>query len=160
MPKITGKLQTATSPSVAAAPGPRDPAPRTRAVNPAPAVLPSLREWQGGRGHWRLTGSSRILVSRAEAAELTETARTFASDLSALSGRTIPVTSGSARPGDVVLTAHTGDRGLGTEGYRLTSAAALTIEAPTPTGSSTARRRCSRWLGVGDEVGEALRRVR
>ncbi|WP_326791724.1 family 20 glycosylhydrolase [Streptomyces sp. NBC_00841] len=124
----------ATSPSMAAAPGPQDPAPRTRAVNPAPAVLPSLQEWQGGRGHWRLTGSSRILVSRAEAAELTETARTFAADLSALLGRTIPVASGSARPGDVVLTAHTDDPGLDTEGYRLTSAAALTIEAPTPTG--------------------------
>ncbi len=104
------------------------------AVNPAPAVLPSLQEWKGGRGHWELTDRSRILLSRPESGELTETARTFAADLSALSGHTIPVATGSARAGDVVLTTRTDDRGLGTEGYRLTSASALTIEATTPAG--------------------------
>ncbi|MDI3424171.1 family 20 glycosylhydrolase [Streptomyces luteolus] len=124
----------ATSPSLAAAADAQVSTPRTHKVNPAPAVLPSLREWQGGRGDWRLTDGTRILVSRAEAGELKETARTFATDLSALSGRTIPVATGSARRGDVVLTARSNDRGLGTEGYRLTSSASLTIEAPTRTG--------------------------
>ncbi|MFF2409741.1 family 20 glycosylhydrolase [Streptomyces sp. NPDC058092] len=134
---VIGALITpvvAQPPAVAAAPEPRDRTARTRAVNPAPAVLPSLQEWRGGKGDWQLTGSSRILIDRAEADELTETARTFAADLSGRSGRTIPVSTGSPRPGDLVLTARTDDRGLGTEGYRLTSAAALTIEASTPVG--------------------------
>ncbi|MFE7706340.1 family 20 glycosylhydrolase [Streptomyces sp. NPDC057486] len=109
-------------------------APRPAAANPAPAVVPSLQEWRGNHGHWQLTRNSRIVVSRAESGQLSETAQTFATDLSALSGHAIPVATGSPRANDVVLTTRTDDSGLGTEGYRLTSASALTIEAPTPTG--------------------------
>ncbi|MFE3379953.1 family 20 glycosylhydrolase [Streptomyces anulatus] len=125
---------TATPPSAAADSGPQGPALHKASVNPAPAVLPSLREWQGGQGHWRLSDSSRVVVSRSETVELSETARTFAADLSALSGRSVQVAAGSARPGDVVLAARTNGRGLGAEGYRLTSASTLRIEADTPAG--------------------------
>ncbi|MFE5256860.1 family 20 glycosylhydrolase [Streptomyces coelicoflavus] len=117
----------APSPAAAAAP-------RPKAANPAPAVVPSLQEWRGGLGDWRLTRHSRVVVPPAGTDELTATARTFASDLSALAGRGIPVAEGVPRRGDVFLTTRTKDRALGQEGYRLTSASALTIEAPTPTG--------------------------
>lgn len=102
--------------------------------NPAPAVYPSLREWHGGQGDWRLTPATRIVVDQRDAQTLDRTARTFADDLGAETGHHPAVVTGRARPGDVYLTAHTAETGLGTEGYRMTVDRVLTLEAPTDTG--------------------------
>jgi hexosaminidase len=107
-----------------------------QAVNQqAPAVLPSLREWHGASGDWRLTGATRIVLDPASADALADTAATFHHDLAIESARPVPVvTTADPRPGDIVLTTQVQDPGLGTEGYRLDVGALLTIAAPTDTG--------------------------
>jgi hexosaminidase len=99
-------------------------------ANPAPAVLPSLREWHGGTGDWRLTPATRIVV---EHATLLSTATTFRDDLAAETGRRVPIETGRARTGDIVLD-RSHDSTLGAEGYRLDVGRTLTISAPTDTG--------------------------
>jgi hexosaminidase len=101
-----------------------------RPANAAPAVLPSLREWQGVTGDWRLTGASRIIVDDIS---LWTTATTFRDDLAAETGHRLSVVVGRSRPGDIVL-AKQRDDALGTEGYRLDVDRVLTIAAPTDTG--------------------------
>lgn len=104
-------------------------------TNAAPAVLPSIRDWHGGSGDWRLESASRIVVDPRDAKSIRETAATFHSDLAAETGRAVPVvTDSDPRPGDLFLTAHTTDTQLGAEGYRLDIGQVLTIAAPTDTG--------------------------
>lgn len=99
-------------------------------INPAPAVLPSLREWHGGTGDWRLTEASRIVVGHST---LMSTATTFRDDLAAETGRRVPIATGRTRAGDIVLD-RSQDSSLGAEGYRLDVGRTLTINAPTDTG--------------------------
>lgn len=108
--------------------------PITQASQPAPAVLPSLREWHGAPGTWRLTAASRIILDWQDARALASTAATFHDDLVAESGQPVPVATGARpRPGDIVLTLQQHDATLGAEGYRLDIGRVLTITAPTDT---------------------------
>jgi hexosaminidase len=109
--------------------------PTADAVRPAPAVLPSLREWHGAAGDFRVTAATRIVVDPAEADTLTTTAATFHHDLAAETGRPVPVvTTADPRPGDITLTTQVQDPGLGSEGYTLNVGTLLTVAAPTDTG--------------------------
>ncbi len=102
---------------------------------PAPNVVPALRQWTGGTGWFALSGSTRIEVAGRDADTLRSTARTFAADLAAETGLTVPVVHGTApEPGDVVLTLGAADPLLGSEGYRLAIGKQLVISAPAATG--------------------------
>jgi hexosaminidase len=102
--------------------------------NPAPKVIPSLREWQGGSGLFVLLPSSRILVDPS-AAPLSDTAQEFQGDLAEITGRTLPVVSGGAPAiGDFALTLGAADPGIGDEGYLFKVGTAAVISANTPTG--------------------------
>jgi hexosaminidase len=80
------------------------------ATNPAPEVVPAIREWSGGSGVFELASGTRIVVgSRALAGE----AELLRDDLEDVTGLDLCVVEGSrARDGDVVLVR---DRGLGRE---------------------------------------------
>src|ERR671932_1124745 len=54
--------------------------------NAAPATVPSLKQWRGGQGHWRITGASRVVVDPADAERLAVTAEQFTADLTAFTG--------------------------------------------------------------------------
>ncbi|MDG4864549.1 family 20 glycosylhydrolase, partial [Streptomyces sp. T-3] len=100
----------------------------------APRTIPALQEWRGGRGLFRYGTGSRIVRSRAHAAALAGTSRTFADDLRALTGRAPAQITGDTRdlkPGDIYLALGSRDRGLGREGYalRVTDHAAVTARA-------------------------------
>ena len=60
-------------------------------VNPTPQVIPSLREWHGGSGAFALTPTSRIVLDTATGDQLADTARVFATDLSLITGRALPI---------------------------------------------------------------------
>ncbi|MFI6944774.1 family 20 glycosylhydrolase [Streptomyces sp. NPDC050422] len=103
--------------------------------NPAPAVQPGIREWQGGDGVFRLEPGSRIILEPAGAAALRAIARTFAADLSTVTGRSLPVvTGGTARAGDITLRADSADAGLGPQGYALDVGEVLAVQATGDTG--------------------------
>lgn len=84
----------------------------------APAVLPSLREWTGGYGVFRITPRSRIVVQPEAWQVLRETALTFSEDLGEESGLTLAVQRGSPAPGDIYLSLHPSGN-LGSEGYEI-----------------------------------------
>jgi hexosaminidase len=87
-------------------------------LNPAPLVIPSLREWHGSTGSFVLASTSRIAVDSSSAGALSSTAQAFQSDLLAATGRTLPVVTASAsRPGDLFLTLRDADPAVGDEGY-------------------------------------------
>src|SRR4051812_15720221 len=66
------------------------------ATNPAPVVVPSLREWHGATGTWRPRPGGRIVV---EQPTLHPLATRFAGELRATSGVRVLVTSGRSRAG-------------------------------------------------------------
>jgi hypothetical protein len=119
--------------SVAPRPGVVRPAARG-AGNPAPQVVPSLREWSGGQGVLRLGEGSRIVVD-GDDGSLADAARTFRDDLAGVTGLSLPVVSGSRpRAGDVFLSLHGADRALGSEGYQLNVADATVVRGNAGTG--------------------------
>ena len=104
-------------------------------ANPAPQVIPSLREWSGGSGSFALMGTSRIVIDAAYQTQLMDTARVFQSDLFDVVGHSLPVvTSGSPGSGDFFLTLTTSDDRIGNEGYLFNVGNRVTISARTSTG--------------------------
>lgn len=109
--------------------------------NAAPAVLPELQEWKGGKGSFTLTGSSRIVY---DSEELKAAADEMAADFLDLTGREISVVSGDAssvQAGDFFFTM-TDDTTLGLmdEGYRMDISDSITVTSETETGAYWATR--------------------
>lgn len=105
--------------------------------NPAPKILPELQEWKGNSGVFTLTGR---IVYKDQA--LKNVATSLADDYAKLTGKKIPVTQGtSTQKGDVFLSLNTGKAAqLGTEGYLMNVADALSVEASENTGAYWATR--------------------
>lgn len=102
-----------------------------QAAVPAPLTVPALREWTAATGSYAFTASSRIVVDPA-ARGLDDEGATFAEDLAALTGITVPVvhdTVGNLRPGDLHLALGSTDAALGDEGYVMAVADSVRIQA-------------------------------
>jgi glycosyl hydrolase family 20 len=105
------------------------------APNPAPKVIPSLREWQGNSGFFMLSSASRIAVDHSYTAQLKNTAKVFQDDLFAVTGHTFPmVTTISPGAGDFFLTLNNQDPGIGNEGYLFQVDDTVVISGHTGTG--------------------------
>lgn len=105
------------------------------AVNAVPGSLqtiPALKQWSAHSGSFAFTSASRIVVDPAYAAQLSDDAATFASDLRDLTGRTVSVVQGSAAIGDIRLTL--GGSGPA-EGYTMTVGDSVTIQASQDIGA-------------------------
>ena len=111
--------------SVAAAPQ------AAHAASGPPQTVPAVRTWSAGSGSYAWGTASRVVVDPAYATQLQGDAATFATDLSALEGRTVGVAQGTAGPGDIALT-------LGgsqpSEGYTMTVGTSISIQGSTTTG--------------------------
>ena len=104
-------------------------------ANTAPAVIPSLREWQAGSGSFMIDSASRITIDPSYTAQLQDTAHVFQNDLFAMTGNSLPVvTTSSPIIGDFFLTLKNSDRGIGSEGYLLKVGDSIVISANTSTG--------------------------
>ncbi|THA30033.1 family 20 glycosylhydrolase [Streptomyces sp. A1547] len=97
-----------------------------------PQTVPALRQWTAGTGTYTFTDATRIIVDPAYTAQLADEAAAFAEDLGALAGRGVAVVTGSAAAGDIGLSL--GGAALPSEGYRMTVAGSLTIQAGTDDG--------------------------
>jgi hexosaminidase len=105
------------------------------APNPAPPVVPSLREWYGGSGSFTLGSSAQILLDPVYAAQLQSTALVFQQDLAAETGFWLPIADApNAGAGTFFLTFHPLDSSLGSEGYLFDVSDAVTISAQTTNG--------------------------
>ncbi|MEV6599866.1 discoidin domain-containing protein [Actinoplanes sp. NPDC051346] len=106
--------------------------PTAAAVPSNRVMIPTLREWTAGSGSFTFGAASRIVVD----AITQPSGATFAADLLALTGRTVPVVNGgTAQAGDIRLAGGSTDAQLGEEGYRLTVGASVTVDARTDTGA-------------------------
>lgn len=104
-------------------------------ANPAPQVIPSLREWSGDSGSFTLAATSRIVIDPAYQTRLRDTAHVFQNDLFAVTNHTLPITvAGSARAGDFFLTLNNTDGRIGNEGYLFNVGDWVTISAQSSTG--------------------------
>ena len=95
--------------------GPAAAATPASGTNPAPAVVPALREWTGGTGALALTPKSRIVVGSASLADEADQLR---SDIAALTGFDLRVAKGTqAANGDILLSGRRAQ--IDPEGYVL-----------------------------------------
>jgi hexosaminidase len=96
----------------------------------APNTIPAVQSWTTGTGTCVFSTTSRIVVNTADSAALIADARTFAQDLNGLLSRAVTVAvATSANAGDVFLHLGSTDATLGTEGYIMTIATTIDINA-------------------------------
>ena len=90
----------------------------TAGANPAPQVLPELREWAGGEGQFAASAAKRVVYGSES---LKAMAEEFASDYSVITGAGVKAVAGtSAAAGDIFFTlTDDASKGLGDEGYLL-----------------------------------------
>lgn len=131
--------------------------PSSASANAAPALMPTLRHWQGGRGHWHLTARTRIVVEPAHQKALHALAVRLSGDLEVMSGRR-PVVQVSAhpRPGDIALglapCRFDERQAIGGEGYAMRIAQVAWLRANTAQGVFYATRSLLQMLRMdGDD---------
>jgi hexosaminidase len=136
------------------------PAASARAPNPRPQTIPSLQQWVGSHGVFRLRKSLRVVVPRRDWRALRSTASVFAADLRLLTARRVQVVAGGARirAGDIRLLLGAADRRLGFEGYSLLIGETVAVAAPTPTGVFYGTRTLLQLLRQGHTIGKGRAR--
>lgn len=89
--------------------------------NPMPDVLPTIQEWYGYEGAFRLTEYSKIIVNDRANVGLDEVAKEMQDDIKEICGRTLKIETGTAgSEGNIYLESLTEDTyGTGEEGYFL-----------------------------------------
>ena len=97
-------------------------------ANACPEVIPSIREWCGGKGVFLLEKGKTIVIDPAYVRELQKTAEILVEDMNTLCGLKYEVKTGNPGEGDIYLTLKTDDRSLGEEGYRMTIGKRVDIE--------------------------------
>ncbi len=102
-----------------------------QSINAKPNVMPGLREWKGNEGEFTLTQNSRIVVKDAS---LNETAKQIQFYLKEMVKKELPIGTGEARDGDIVLVKDNSVSLLGNEGYTLDIADVVTITSSHNTG--------------------------
>jgi hypothetical protein len=131
------------------------------ARTPQLPVVPTLREWHGSGGHFTLRPRSRIVVDPADATALDPTAQAIQDDLASLTGRRPALAKGShPSPGDLFLSLHTNDAGIGSEGYLLDIGGGVTIRAHTPAGVFYGSRTLLQLFAAGHSLSVASGRAR
>ncbi|KAI9504310.1 glycoside hydrolase superfamily [Coemansia spiralis] len=143
--------------------------------NPTPFVIPSLQEWNGGKGKWNLSQSTRIVVDpayisggshdasntfMANPSGLKQFADVFQNDIKIATGFDIEVVvSDKHSKNDIFLTlgADTSDPALNNEGYLLDIGNnGISIQAVTSRGAFWGTRSLLQMLILADEDGYAL----
>ena len=109
--------------------------------NAAPAVLPELQEWKGGKGSFTVADGGEIIY---DAADLEPAAREMAADYLDLTGKKLKVvqgTKGDVKEGYFFFT-KTNDKTLGLmdEGYLMEIGNSITVTSETETGAYWATR--------------------
>lgn len=106
--------------------------------NKKPFVIPELREWVGATGEFTITEATKVvyLKSQPQAAEV---AQLFAEDYKKMTGVELQVVAGKAGKGDILISLKKNKK-LGSEGYKVTIANNVKIEATTARGAIWATR--------------------
>ncbi len=103
-----------------------------------PFVIPELKEWKAGRGHFRPSNPLKIRTASGSG-QLADIAAEFGREYSELSGRQAISDHGQSIKGEILLKL-VADKKLGREGYRIRIDDRITVTASTPTGIFWATR--------------------
>ncbi|MBR6771705.1 MAG: family 20 glycosylhydrolase, partial [Lachnospiraceae bacterium] len=107
-------------------------------VNSKPEVIPSLQEWHGYTGEFRLTEDSKIIYQDTASKGIEKVAQHMKEDLLEITGLELTVAEGDGptAPQDIYIESQTEDTyGVGEEGYFLvTNEEGIRIYAPSYTG--------------------------
>ncbi|RZJ17559.1 MAG: hypothetical protein EON51_17765, partial [Acinetobacter sp.] len=110
-------------------------------INKQPFVIPSLQEWTGGKGHFKILPSSRIIISAGAEKILMPAAIIFLKELKQLTGyKNLTIAKGKAQFGDILFNIDPIQKNLGNEGYSLDIGQILEIKAPYYKGAFWATR--------------------
>jgi hexosaminidase len=115
----------------------------------APVMVPALTDWTPASGSYVYGRSARLVAGSAGERR---GADTLAGDLRDAGHGTLPVVSGGARPGDIVVDVQPTRTALGTDGYELRSGTRLSITAATETGAFYGTRTLLQLLAQGDRI--------
>lgn len=99
--------------------------------NAQPFVIPTLREWKGAEGDYKLSSRSKIVYSDTSATSK-EAAVLLQEDIKKLLNLDIPVVASrrlAAKKGDITI-AYSNDNALGRDGYRIDIGDRFEITAP------------------------------
>ncbi|PSL50092.1 hexosaminidase [Chitinophaga niastensis] len=111
------------------------------AGNPAPFVIPALREWYGEKGNFMLPDKAGIVIDPVYALQLLPIATTFLHDLRTLTGKNnYTIRKGKPAKGDIYFTLQPTDKSLGEEGYLMKIGGYINIDAIQPRGAFWATR--------------------
>lgn len=104
--------------------------------NAKPEVIPTLQEWYGYTGEFKLTETSKIIYRDTTQAGLLKVAQNMQADLKEITGLELSVTADEVpSAGDIYLESLAEDTyGVGEEGYLLKIDDMIRISAPTYTG--------------------------
>ncbi|EPH40722.1 family 20 glycosylhydrolase [Streptomyces aurantiacus] len=114
-----------------------------------PRTLPALTNWTPGEGSYTYGDGVRLVARDAASRRV---ARTLADDLRAAGRGKVPVTSGAARPGDVLIDVEKQRKSLGAEGYELRAGERLEITGGTEAGAFYGTRTLLQLLAQGDRI--------
>ncbi|MEH0416824.1 family 20 glycosylhydrolase [Streptomyces sp. B21-083] len=114
-----------------------------------PVTVPALANWTPEQGSYRYAASARLV---ADSTPERKVADTLADDLRAAGHGTVPVVSGGARAGDIVIDVAPGRTALGAEGYELRAGARLSVTGATERGVFYGTRTLLQLLAQGDRI--------
>lgn len=142
--KINDETDTATKSFVVSVPGKSSLKPdifeEVSNGNKEPKVIPSLQEWYGLNGNFKLTESSRILINDSSNTDLNKVATLFNKDLKDFTGMNLEVikvkSDNEVKSGDIYIESMNDDiYDLGDEGNFITIKDSIKIYAKSYTGS-------------------------
>lgn len=112
--------------------------PTVQNPNPKPQVIPTIQEWYGYEGNFKLTDGSRIVINDAANVGLEKAAAVMQENIREIAGLDLNINEGtSAGAGDIYIESLTDAEkyDLGEEGYLMvTGGDGIQIYAPTYTG--------------------------
>ena len=104
--------------------------------NAKPVVIPEMAEWKGHTGEFATTADTALVINPEYKDELAFVAESFAADYEVVTGKAIEIEYSTApEAGDFYFTLGSEDAGLKEEGYIMTVADYVTVEAVETTGA-------------------------
>ncbi|MDQ1050315.1 family 20 glycosylhydrolase [Streptomyces sp. V4I2] len=114
-----------------------------------PVTVPALSDWTPASGSYVFRPGSRLV---ADSPAERRVAGTLADDLRAAGHGRVPVVTGGARAGDIVIDVRSGRAALGDEGYELRAGERLSVTGATETGAFYGTRTLIQLLAQGDRI--------
>lgn len=118
--------------------------------NPAPHVIPALREWKGATGYFKFKKQVNLVVEPSSSKVLLPYVTTFKNDLATTPSKyNFVIKEGVPKAGDIYFKLNSADTALKKEGYSLTIEDKITVEAPEAIGAFWATRTLLQLLELG-----------